>query len=395
MHGGILVDMVIVVLALLFAINGYRQGFIVGALSFVGFFGGAVIGVQIAPLLVDLASAPVARVVIALLVVFGIAMLGQWGASVLGLKLRGKVKRDGAKRLDEFGGAIVSMLAVLLVAWMVAAPLASSGLTGVAAAVRNSAIVRAVDDNMPGPIRGMYDALRDSVNTNGFPEVFSGIDPTNEEPVEPPDPKLANSAVVKREQQSVLKVEGDAPQCDRHIEGSSFVFDTELVLTNAHVVAGTDSVKVDTAGGQLDARVVVFDDKRDLAVLYVPGLNVPKLDLEKNDAEHGQDTIVLGYPLGGPYRAEAARVRQQREVTGPNIYNDDNVTREVYSLASKVRQGNSGGPLISPDGDVYGVIFAAAVDDPSTGYALTMDEAKPVMDAGRHTTDPVGTKGCT
>lgn len=397
MQGGILVDIVIVLLALMFAINGYRQGFIIGVLGFIGFFGGALLGVQVAPVLVRVTEAPAARVLIALLVVFGIAMLGQWGGSALGVRLRKQVTNNLVKRFDEFGGAIVAIVAVMLVAWVVAAPLASSGVPGLAAAVRNSAIVRTIDENMPGPAQNVYNALRSAVNTNGFPEVFSGLDPTRTTSVDPPDPELANSKVVKDAEASVLRVSGEAPQCDRHIEGSSFVYDADrdLVLTNAHVVAGTESVSVAGPDGDVEARVVVFDDQRDLAVLYAPGLNAPELDILDEPADTGTDTIVLGYPQGGPYTATASRVREHQKVTGPDIYDDDEVTREVYSLRAQVRSGNSGGPLISDSGDVYGVIFAAAVDDPETGYAVTMDEAKPVMDEGRQTTESVSTKGCT
>lgn len=395
MNGGIVVDIIIILLALLFAINGHRQGFIVGALTFAGFFGGALLGVRLAPVLVELSQEPLARVILALATVFGLALFGQWLASALGLRLRRKIRRRGVRRLDEAGGTLVSILAVLLVAWMVAAPLASSGLPGVSAAVRNSAIVGAVDETMPDPVRGIYEALRDSVNTNGFPDVFAGLDPTDIQPVDPPDPELAASAVVQAAQVSVLKVSGDAPQCDRHIEGSSFVFDHELVMTNAHVVAGTETVSVATEDGQLEARVVVYDPQRDLAVLWVPGLTAPPLPLTDSPAESGENTIVLGYPQGGPYTATPSRIREERNVTGPNIYNSADVTREVYSLRARVISGNSGGPLLSESGEVYGVIFAAAVDDDETGYALTMAEAYPVMNQGRATTAAVSTQGCS
>src|SRR5690606_1725509 len=139
---------------------------------------------------VELVDTPVARVLVALTVVFGLAMLGQWAAAAVGIRIRQRVKHDGLQRFDEFGGALVSMFAVLLVAWMVAAPLASSSTPGVAAAMRNSAIVRTVDENMPGPVQGVYDSLKSAVNTNGFPEVFSGLDPTRAEPVAPPDSEL-------------------------------------------------------------------------------------------------------------------------------------------------------------------------------------------------------------
>ncbi|TWJ10586.1 colicin V production protein [Stackebrandtia albiflava] len=395
MNGGIVVDVLIVLLALLFAINGHRQGFIVGALSFAGFFGAALIGVRLAPVIVELSREPLARVILALATVFGLALFGQWLASLIGVRLRRGITGKVARRLDEAGGTLVSILAVLLVAWMVAAPLASSGIPGVAAAVRNSAIVVAVDENMPAPVRGVYEALRDSVDTNGFPDVFAGLDPTEVQPVDPPDPELAASPVVREAQVSVLKVMGEAPQCDRHIEGSSFVYDDELVMTNAHVVAGTDSVAVATAQGAMAAEVVVYDPQRDLAVLRVPGLEAPPMPLLETAAEPGEDTIVLGYPQGGPYTATPSRIREMRDVTGPNIYGTADVTREVYSLRATVVSGNSGGPLLSAAGEVYGVIFAAAIDDDETGYALTMSEAAPVMELGRSATVSVDTQDCS
>lgn len=395
MSGGVLVDVIIVLVALLFAINGYRQGFIVGGLAFLGFFGGALIGVQLAPLLVESVDAALTRVIVALTVVFGIAVFGQWACSAVGLRLRQNLRRNGVRRMDEAGGAVVSVVAVLLVAWMAAAPLGNSGLPGMASAIRTSSIVGVVDSKMPEPVRGVYESLRDSVDTNEFPDVFAGLAPTESRAVDPPDSELANSPVVQNAENSVLKVVGDAPQCNRHIEGSSFVYDSELVMTNAHVVAGTEYVGVETEHGTLDARVTVFDDTRDLAVLYVPGLSAPALPTTDAAAESGEDTIVLGYPQGGPYTATPSRVREARSVTGPDIYGERDVTRDVYSLRANVRSGNSGGPLLSESGDVYGVIFAAAVDDPETGYAVTMDETQPVMDEGRSTYDEVDTQGCT
>jgi S1-C subfamily serine protease len=392
---GLLVDVVIVLLALLFAINGYRQGFILSAATFLGFLGGALLGIQIAPWAADFYREPIAKLVVALVIVFALALGGQALMTAIGYRMRKRLKTNGSRRIDRFLGPIISVAAVLLVTWMSAAPLASLPLPAISAAIRNSSIVGGIDDNMPEAVRGVYDRLQESLNTSGMPNIFYGIDPTQVRDVDPPDPALAASAVVVNAEESVLKVHGSAGSCDRQIEGSSFVYDDGLVVTNAHVVAGTDDVRVESDGDLLEAEVIVFEPEKDLAILRVPDLDADPLPLEDATAASGDDAIVLGYPGGGPYTPTAARIREARVVTGPDIYDDGTVTREVYQLYAEIIGGNSGGPLLNPEGEVIGVIFAAAVDDPETGYALTMDESAAVLEAGRTADGPVGTGSCT
>ena len=394
MHGSF-VDVLIVLLILMFGINGYRQGFAVGALSFMGFFGGSLLGLQLSPLLASQFTDNLVRVLVALSVVFGLAVIGQTIAALLGVRIRKLYTQQWARVVDDIGGAAVSVVAVLLVSWMVAVPLAHSSLPGLVKQVRGSAIVRGVDAAMPNAVRGVYDSLRDTIDTNQWPDVFGGLGPTNSRNVPPPDPELANSPVVRRAHQSVVKVLGVAPSCGRRIEGSGFVYAPQHVMTNAHVVAGTDELVIESMDGtRHEAKVVVYNPDEDLAVLYVPGFDAPVMKWAPAPAQPDQDAIVLGYPLDGPYTATAARVRDARNVRGPNIYNSKTVVREVYSLRSQVRSGNSGGPLISPDGTVYGVIFAAAADDPDTGYALTAEESVAVADQGQDATHAVSTGDC-
>jgi S1-C subfamily serine protease len=392
---GLLVDVVIVLLALLFAINGFREGFIASAATFFGFLGGALVGIQVAPFAADFYSEPLSKLVVSLVIVFGFAVGGMALFTALGYRLRKRLRTNGSKRLDQLAGPLVSVAAVLLVTWVAAAPLANSSMPAVAGAVRHSSLVSGIDEYMPDAVKGVYESMQESLNTSGMPNVFSGLDPTDARAVDPPDPELAASGVVVASEESVLKVHGSAPSCDRQIEGSSFVYDDDLVATNAHVVAGTDWVQVESEGRMLDAEVIVFEPDKDLAILHVPDLDAPALPLEDDLSASGEDAIVLGYPGGGPYTATAARVREARIVTGPDIYDDGTVTREVYQLYAHIIGGNSGGPLLNPEGEVIGVIFAAAVDDPETGYALTMDESAPVLDAGRRASDPVGTGSCT
>ncbi len=388
------VDLILVGLALLFAVNGYRQGFAVGALSFLGFFGGALLGLQFAPFLAEFSTNPTLRALMALGTVVLVAVLGQALFAWIGTRIRQSIRGNGARVLDDIGGALVSVLGVLLVAWMVAAPLASSSVPWLAKAVRNSEIVGTVDSAMPPALRGVYDRLRETVDTNGFPDVFGDLTPTRVPNVPPPDPQLANSAVVRRVHGSVVKIVSDAPSCSRRIEGSGFVYAPQHVMTNAHVVAGTTRTSVDVSGVRYAGRVVVYDPEVDLAVVYVPGLDATPLPWAPTEAPSGQSAIVLGYPLDGPYTARAARIRDAREIHGPDIYNTGAVTRQVYTIRSDVRSGNSGGPLISSSGAVYGVIFAAAADDPTTGFAVTAAQADRTAQIGADRTSGTSTGDC-
>ncbi|WP_089004921.1 MarP family serine protease [Micromonospora viridifaciens] len=389
------VDLVLLLLMLVFAISGYRQGFAIGALSLSGFFLGVLVGLQVGPLAARQFNDSGTRVLISLVAIFGLAVLGQALAGWIGSHLRQTITSPLARRLDDIGGALVSVVAVMLVVWLVLVPLGSSGVPWVASSVRNSALLTVIDRVMPDKAQQLSTALRDTVDTNGFPDVFGNLAPTRARQVAPPDPALAGSQVVANSQRSVVKVLGSAPSCSRRIEGSGFVYADDRVMTNAHVVAGTRSVAVELRGERYDGDVVVYDPQRDLAVLHVPGLPGPSLRFAAGQAGTGSDAIVLGFPLDGPYDARPARVRDVDRITGPDIYSSGDVTREIYTIRALVRSGNSGGPLISTNGLVLGVIFAAAADDRNTGFAVTAAEARPVALAGAERTRAVGTGDCT
>lgn len=388
------VDVILLMLLLLFAVSGYRQGFVVGILSFTGFFGGALIGLQVGPLLSRLVEAPGLKLVVSLTTIFGLAVLGQALAGWLGGKLRRGISSRNGQVADDIGGALVSVLAVGLVAWLVAVPLGKASEPWLSSAVRNSTVIRTIDSVMPVQADTLTESLRETVDTNGFPEVFGDLVPTQVREVPEPDPKLRGSQVVARSESSVVKVLGTAPSCSRRIEGSGFVYASEHVMTNAHVVAGTKTVRIEIKGKAFAAKVVAYDARLDLAVLHVPGLQAPALPFAGTAAETGADAIVLGFPLDGPYDAQSARVREVGKITGPDIYDSDHVTREVYTIKALVRSGNSGGPLIASDGKVLGVIFAAAADNQYVGYAVTADQAAGIAAAGRNSTSAVGTGSC-
>jgi S1-C subfamily serine protease len=226
--------------------------------------------------------------------------------------------------------------------------------------------------------------------------VFSGIGSVPEllSPT-PPNPDVLNSPGYLAARTRVLKVQGTAPSCSRDIEGSGFVYAPDHIITNAHVVAGvTDGPTVTTMNGaQYHARVVYYDPQVDIAVLYVPGLDMTPLSFA-GPANPGDSAVVAGYPLNHSFTQVPARIGGTQEATGPDIYQTGMVKRQIYEIRALVQPGNSGGPLFSPSGTVDGVVFAAAVGEADTGFALTAREVAADASAGRDATTPVSTQGC-
>jgi S1-C subfamily serine protease len=389
------VDLVLIALALVFALSGFRQGLLVSATSLLGFLGGAVLGAQLSGPVADrIDGSSVTRVFAALVVVLAGALLGQILAGAAGRALRTRVTWEPAKMVDSVAGAMLSAAAVLLVAWMVASPLASSPFPQVSGQVRQSALVQAVDNAVPDSVRKVYDNLRDAIDRRGLPDVLDPLTPTQVRDVPAPDDALLSSPVVSSVQGSVVKIRGIAPSCSRQIDGSGFVYAPQRVMTNAHVLAGVTDPVVLAEGEEYDAMPVYIDEETDVAVLAVPGLPQVPLAFTQEPADTGDSSIIMGYPGGGDLYVGPARVRDRGEISGPDFRNTHTVVRDVYALYGTVRAGNSGGPLFATDGSVLGVVFASAIDDPSTGYALTGQEVAEAATAGSRAGAEVGTGTC-
>jgi S1-C subfamily serine protease len=389
-----LLDLFLVLAAAGYAAGGFRNGAVLGGLSFAGFFGGAAIGAQLARPLGDRLAHGSSQVPVAIVCVLFFAMIGQLIAVWVAGRIRVRVTSPPARRVDSAVGALFSLIAVLLVAWMVAVPLASAPFPSVANQVRRSVVIRGVDDVLPDSVRNLYTSLRRFIDRSGFPQVFGVLQPTRIVDVPPADPALLRSPAVASDRRAVLKVRSVALSCDRSIEGTSFVYAPDHLLTNAHVVAGSESVQIEANGRRRDAKVVLFDPGRDIAVLYVPNLGIAPLTLSPVPAKSGQDAIVLGYPQDGPFDVRPARIRDRERISGRDIYGGVSVDRDIYTIRSVVRVGNSGGPLIATDGTVLGIVFASALDSPDTGFVLTGDEAASDAASGRTATESVGTQRC-
>ncbi|MFF7330248.1 MarP family serine protease [Streptomyces sp. NPDC090306] len=393
-------DILLLVAAVWFAVVGYRQGFVVGILSVIGFLGGGLVAVYALPVIwdamTDNSEVSTTAAVVAVIVVIVCASVGQALTTHLGNKLRRFITWSPARALDATGGALVNVLAMLLVAWLIGSALAGTTLPTLGKEVRGSKVLLGVSRALPAQADTWFADFSSVLAQNGFPQVFS---PFSDEPikdVQPPDPALQGSVVAARAQKSIVKVVGTASGCSKVLEGSGFVFGDRRVMTNAHVVGGVDEPTVQIGGkGRLyDARVVLYDWRRDIAVLDVPDLKAPALRFTADDAASGDGAIVAGFPENGAYDVRSARVRGRITATGPDIYHRGTVRRDVYSLYATVRQGNSGGPLLTPQGQVYGVVFAKSLDDADTGYALTADEIQQDITQGRTANQQVGTDNC-
>ncbi|MER5687344.1 MarP family serine protease [Streptomyces sp. NPDC002205] len=395
-------DILLLAGAVWFAVIGYRQGFVVGILSVIGFLGGGLVAVYLLPVLwdqlTDSSEVSSTAAVVAVIIVIVCASVGQAFTTHLGNKLRRYITWSPARALDATGGALVNVVAMLLVAWLIGSALAGTSLPTLGKEVRNSSVLLGVSRVMPSQASTWFTDFSSVLAQNGFPQVFSPFanEPITE--VRAPDPALAGSPVAKRAKQSIVKVVGTAPSCGKVLEGTGFVFSDRRVMTNAHVVGGVDEPTVQIGGqGRLyDAKVVLYDWQRDIAVLDVPGLDVKPLKFTdtNHDAASGNSAIVAGFPENGSYDVRAARVRGRIDANGPDIYHRGTVRRDVYSLYATVRQGNSGGPLLTPDGKVYGVVFAKSLDDPQTGYALTADEIRQDITTGRTANQQVDSQAC-
>jgi len=390
------VDVVLIALVALSALTGYRQGFLAGIAGFIGFLGGAALAMTFVPGLLNSFSVGPYKPVITILLVLVIAGLAQGLFSSLGARARASMGSGSMQAADSLGGSVLSGISVLLVAWFLAVAIVAGPPSALTLKVRDSYLLTELDSVMPAQGRTLFSALRNTFDENFFPQVFAGIATPELVPVAPPDGTLERSAVAQGARDSVIEVFGDAPRCKVTLTGSGFAFGKDTVMTNAHVVAGTDRVTVRLGGTDRErgATVVLFDPRTDVAVLKVDNLDADVLEFASKPASRGDDAIVIGFPGGGAFTAGAARIRDIQDARGADIYDKTSVVREIYSLRAQVRPGNSGGPLLDQRGRVLGMIFAASIDDPASGYALTASAIAKDAVNGSRATAPVSTGRC-
>jgi S1-C subfamily serine protease len=371
-------DIAIIVAALAAAIGGWRLGFVARAFAWGGVALGLIIGVRYVPRVVTAFGGTSAddRVTVAILFLLLVATLGQ----ALGLAVGVVVHRfsdDGTPlpRWDRIAGAGIGAFGVILLVWMTIPSLATAN-GWPARMARGSAVVAAIEDLTPDQ-PDTFEVWGRAISDAPYPSALGPLD----EPADPGLPPEAgvSPAVDRVVRRSIVKVSGSA--CRQVQEGSGWVVAIEgnLVVTNAHVVAGEGETTVeDVDGNRKDALVVAFDPVRDLAVLRVPGLDAPGLPL--GPGGEGDVGAVYGHPRGGPLRASPARIAEEIVAVGTDIYRTDTSRREVFVLAASLAPGDSGGPLVNGVGEVMGVAFAIDPGRDGTSYAVTDDEVHAVLE---------------
>jgi S1-C subfamily serine protease len=385
-----LLDIAILAAALGAAFGGWRLGFIARVFAWGGVALALVIGVRFVPRIVTQFGGTNAddRVTVALLFLVLVATIGQAVGLGIGLLMHRVIPmRDPLPTWDRLAGAAVGVLGVLVLVWMVIPSLATAK-GWPARMARDSFVVDAIEHWAPEqPSR--FAAWGRSISDAPYPSALGQLD----DPPNPGRPPVATvpPAIDARARASVVKVSGHA--CRQIQEGSGWVASPEIVVTNAHVVAGEDETTVEDArGNTLPATVVVFDPLRDLAVLSVPGLAPPPLPIAAGF--QGDLGAVYGYPGGGRLSASPAKVGEEILAVGTDIYRTRPSRRHVYVLAAALAPGDSGGPFVDTRGDVVGVAFAIDPGRTATGYALTDAEVRPVLAEAQGRQSAVDTGRC-
>ena len=387
-------DYLLLVVLVFVCVRGGRLGGLSQVASYgtaaIGLLIGAVIAPDVAALLADGPGPTLSLLTLTVLLVCLLA--AQSVGIAIGVRLRHAAARAGVGGLDAAAGIAVAGAGLILAVWLLATPLSRGPSQALANTLRDSRLVNLLDQTLPSP-PDVVARVGTYLDQQGFPEVFSEITP---DVTAPPAPTPRGSAVAAAEAaavDSVVQVEVNG--CNSISFGSGFVTQPGVVVTNAHVVAGGEQVSVRSAEGIRRSRVILFDPGLDLAVLDVPGLRAPPLPWADEPITRGVTGATLGFPRGRrSLTVKPAAVRRRVQAVGRDIYGRETVTRDVLILADRVTRGDSGGPFVTPAGTVAGVVFAAAVTEPNTGYALSSESVRDIVDEGAAGMRAVGTGTC-
>jgi S1-C subfamily serine protease len=368
-------DVLLLTILVAAGIGGFRLGFVARVASWAGLALGLLLGARVLPTVIRALDdgSPTALVFAAIGTLIGSAFIGQAVGLIIGSRLHFALPVGRARDVDRTAGAAAGVIGVTLAFWFLL-----PGISDVrgwwAEQTRNSALAQIVDQRLPEPPDTLA-ALRNLIGEDQYPRVFDALQPAPDVGPPPGDVDLAPD-VQERVLPSIVKVQGVA--CRRIQEGSGFVVAPDMVVTNAHVVAGEpDTLLFRDDGSEVQSDVVVFDPYRDLAILHAPGLDRPALPL--GDIEPGGTGAVFGHPGGGSLRIAPFEVGRRVQATGADIYDRERTDRDVLVLAASLAPGDSGAALIGPGGDVVGVAFAIAPDRSGVAYALAVDELQAAL----------------
>ncbi len=389
---GAVVDVILLIALLLAAVVGASRGLLASAGALAGLAAAGIGAWWLLPLVSQTVPWPAARGVIVAAAGVALLLAGAGIGAAAGGVLRRGADRIRLRPLDRLLGGALSVVVAALALSLVGQSVAVTAIPGVSSAIASSQVLRAIDAATPRPVAAALAQARQAVLADGLPRLGALIDlpvvARTAPAVNLDDPVLQAAA------QSVARITGTAAECSRTLTGSGFVAAPERVITNAHVVAGVSDPVVELPGAPArEGEVVYFDPVDDLAIIAVPGLAAAPLPVA-GELSAGDAAVVQGYPFGGPFTAGAASVQTVADVPVPDIYGSSESIRRIYAMAATVQPGNSGGPVLTADGAVAGVVFARADDGSAVGYALTTAELMPVLAQAPDVSAPVPTGAC-
>ncbi|MDT0168362.1 MarP family serine protease [Pseudarthrobacter sp. BRE9] len=391
MVGLTVLDIVLILALLSYLIYGLRNGFLVTAGGLAGFAAGAIAAFFAVPLVSTFVEDSGWRLTAIIAAAVVLMALGHGLGTMVGRQLRGVVRIRPLRAVDRLVGGALNLVVSALVMSMLAFSVSSLGVPVVSQQLAESKVIRFIDGLTPTPVKATMAQLRSTVIGNGIPTLIEGLD--HGQTVQVPNTST-NTPALNKAAQSVLRIAGTAYECGQNQTGSGFVVSPDRVVTNAHVVAGVSQPVVEMSdGGAMPGRVVYFDTRRDLAVLAVDNLPSQPLPLSR-DLPGGSQAAFAGYPHGGPFQSKPATVQDIATVLVPDIYGNNPSPEDIYRLAGDVQPGNSGGPLLTADGQVAGVIFAKATSDAEVGFAITMNDLHPVAEQAPSLSAPVSSGQC-
>ena len=388
----IIVDLLLVLVMISFFVTGARRGFWVTLGTLAGFIGGAVLSFLSIPLVSQWVGNPYWRIAVVLFVAILLIFLGQAVGSALGRIIRLRLRLPGARRVDRFAGGLINAIVAVTAYAVIAYSLSSLGVPWLTSAISQSKVVGTITQIAPKQTKEWVANLRSAVQGSDIPELVEPIFPTAAPTAPATDIELADSMAEARK--SVVRVTGTAFECGQNQFGTGVAVSPKHVMTNAHVVSGVNEPVIETNAGVVHtASVVHWDTNKDVAVLYMPDAELVPMPVG-SALSKDSNAVVMGYPAGGPFRANDAVVQGAARVQVPNIYGGGANTLQIYQLAAQIRQGNSGGPLVDSTGSLAGLIFAKAQGSDDTGYALTLNEIEDLIENVTDYTEPVSSGQC-
>lgn len=386
----IILDIVLVIAIIGGLVRGARAGFVFTLGATIGAVVGAVAAVFFVPLVSGWVADPVWRPIAVLGMLLVLITAGLSLGEVIGHALRRGVVKS-LRPLDRIAGFAAGGIVAVLVIALAGSTVTALGIPVVSSTTANSAVLRTIDRITPDPVARAIAALRGAVVDEGIPRIAEAFGSAG--PIAPPSID-AGSAALTEAAQSVGRVTGTAYACGQLQSGTAFVIAPDRLLTNAHVVAGVTTPLVELPDGRArEGRIVYFDPQQDIAVIAIDDLGARVLPLAPS-LQRGDVGAVQGYPFGGRFQSGGAEVVGVGAIAAEAIDGSGRAPRDSYTLAATVNPGNSGGPLLTLDGAVTGMVYAKAQLRDDIAYAHTMTELDPVIAQAPELSEPVGSGSC-